>query len=357
MSDRRWMPILFTALLAASGCARSEPPAAAAVEALPAASAQAAGDAATVALASAAASTTLVAAEAAGFDPTSVPVTSTSLPPFPFFKTPDGLVSVYDDKDKDKHISYDGQYFIAGDQAVLVEGRIFRDKFNLQNDDRAYSELEFHKNYENVVTALGGRKINTAQYTPEVVAAVGGRDAVEKHHYGAVAVPDYRHDSYLIRTADKEYWIDISSGAIPLHGFVVVLEKQGMQQSVGLLDAAAMKQAIDAKGRVALYINFDVDKATLRADAQPVIDEIRKLLEADPALKLSIEGHTDNTGSAAHNQQLSTARARSVLGALVGLGIDPARLQSKGHGQDQPIADNASEDGRAKNRRVELVKL
>jgi outer membrane protein OmpA-like peptidoglycan-associated protein len=342
-----------------NGCARSEPPAAAAVDALPATSAQVAGAATTVALASEAASTTLAAAEAAaiagGFDPSSVPVSSASLPPFPFFKTPDGLVSVYDDKDK--HISYDGQYFIAGDKPVLVEGRIFRDKFNLQNDDRAYSELEFHKNYENIVTALGGRKINSAQYTREVVDAVGGRDAVEKHHYGAVAVPDYRHDSYLIRTADKEYWIDISSGAIPLHGYIVALEKQGMQQSVGLIDAAAMKQAIDDTGRVALYINFDVDKATLRADAQPLIDEIRKLLEADPALKLSIEGHTDNTGSAAHNQQLSAARARSVLGALVGLGIDPARLQSRGHGQDQPIADNASEDGRAKNRRVELIKL
>jgi outer membrane protein OmpA-like peptidoglycan-associated protein len=117
-----------------------------------------------------------------------------------------------------------------------------------------------------------------------------------------------------------------------------------------------MKKEIDARGRVALYINFDTDKATLRPDAQPVIEEINKLLSADPALKLSIEGHTDNTGAPAHNQQLSTARARSVLGALVGLGVDPARLQSKGFGQDKPLADNATEDGRAKNRRVELVK-
>ena len=88
-----------------------------------------------------------------------------------------------------------------------------------------------------------------------------------------------------------------------------------------------------------------------------MIAEIDKLLNADPALKLSIEGHTDNTGTPAHNQTLSTSRARSVLGALVGLGIDPARLQSKGFGQDKPLADNGSEDGRARNRRVELVKL
>jgi outer membrane protein OmpA-like peptidoglycan-associated protein len=118
-----------------------------------------------------------------------------------------------------------------------------------------------------------------------------------------------------------------------------------------------MKKELDAKGRVALYINFDVDKATLRADAQPIIEEINKLLVADGSLKLSIEGHTDATGSADHNRQLSGARARSVFGALAGLGVDPSRLASKGFGPDKPIADNSTDDGRAKNRRVELVKV
>jgi outer membrane protein OmpA-like peptidoglycan-associated protein len=103
-------------------------------------------------------------------------------------------------------------------------------------------------------------------------------------------------------------------------------------------------------------VNFDVDKATLRPDAQPVIDEIVALLGGDPALRLGIEGHTDSTGSAERNRELSAARARSVLGALVGAGIDPARLSSAGFGPDRPLADNGSEDGRAKNRRVELVK-
>jgi outer membrane protein OmpA-like peptidoglycan-associated protein len=293
-------------------------------------------------------------AVAGGFDPASVPVTSASLPPFPFFKVPEGLESTF--SDKERNIPYDGQYFLAGDKAVLVEGRIFHDRFALTREERPYTELEFHRNYENAIAALGGRKINTVQYTREVAEAAGGRDAIEKHDYGAVAVPDYRHDSYLLRTTDKEYWIDISSGAIPLHGYVVVLERKAMQQSVGFVDAAAMKQAIDKDGRVALHVNFDVDKATLRPDAQPVIDEIGKLLAADAALQLSIEGHTDDTGGAAHNQELSAARARSVLGALVGLGVDPARLQSKGHGQDKPVADNATEAGRAENRRVELVR-
>ncbi|RFP61844.1 OmpA family protein [Luteimonas weifangensis] len=310
--------------------------------------------AADAAMAAAAVAADAAAAAPAAFDPASVPVTSVGLPPFPFFKAPDGLQSSY--REPQRGIAHDGQYFLAGDKAVLVEGRIFRDRFALTRAARPYSELEFHRNYENAIAALGGRRIDAVQYTREVVAAAGGRGAIDKHQHGAAAVPGYRHDSYLLRTPDKEYWIDVSTGAIPLHGYVVVLERQAMAQSLGFLDAAAMRQAIDQDGRVALHINFDTDKATLRPDAQPTIAEIGKLLADDPALQLSIEGHTDATGEAAHNQALSTARARSVLGALVGLGVDPARLQSRGYGQERPVADNASEAGRAANRRVELVR-
>lgn len=291
----------------------------------------------------------------ADFDPASVPDSTASLPPFPFFKSPDGLDSTFDEKDK--LVNFDRHFFIAGDKAVAVEGRIFHDRFNLDGGARKYSDIEFRRNYENAIQALGGRKINTSQYTYAVMDAAGGRDALEKTNYAGPMNPDAPHDIYLIRQGGKEWWIDVSTGAFPLHGYVVVLEREGMKQSLGFLDAAAMKQAIDKDGRVALYINFDVDKATLRPDAQPILAEIDKLLQADPALKLSIEGHTDNTGAPDHNQTLSAARARSVLGALVGLGVDPARLQSRGFGQDKPLADNTSEDGRAKNRRVELVKI
>jgi OmpA-OmpF porin, OOP family len=292
------------------------------------------------------------------FDPSSVPVSTAALPPFPFFKDPEGLEN--DLKGTDALKPFDRHGFIAGGSFVTQEGRIALFQYNLDNppSGRRYSQLEFLRNYENAIGALGGRKISTAQFTPEFVTASGGREQIEK--YWAAASPpviEAEHATYLIRTADKEYWIHVSAGGIiPLMGFVTVLEKQAMQSSLGFLDAAAMKKELDAKGRVALYINFDTDKATLRPDAQPIIDEINKLLTADASLKLSIEGHTDVTGGADHNRQLSTARARAVFGALVGLGVDPARLASKGFGPDKPIADNATDDGRAKNRRVELVK-
>jgi OOP family OmpA-OmpF porin len=332
--------------LAACDRGGKEPPAVAPTEPAPAAE---------VAPAAPAASVEATPPAAAEFDPASVPESTATLPPFPFFSIPEGLQSTFDEKDK--NVPFDRHFFIAGSKAVAVEGKIFHDRFNLTIGPRTYSDLEFRRNYENAIAALGGRKINDTQYSLDVIKAAGGRDVLEKNNHAAGMNPDYPHDIYLIRQAGKEYWIDVSTGSFPLHGFVVVLEREGMKQSLGFLDASAMKKAIDADGRVALYINFDVDKAILRADAQPVIAEIGKLLSADPALKLSIQGHTDNTGTPAHNQELSTARARSVLGALVGLGIDSSRLQSKGFGQDKPLADNGSEDSRARNRRVELVKL
>src|SRR3546814_7463416 len=145
------------------------------------------------------------------------------------------------------------------------------------SSDVCSSDLEFHRNYENAVKELGGVKVNQAQYTPDVAAAAGGRAAIEKHMHGAVAIPDYRHDSYLIRAPGHEYWIDVSTGSIPLHGYVVVVEREAMTQSLGFLDAAAKKQAIDRAGRVALRGNFDIDKANKRTDAKPVIDVVHGL--------------------------------------------------------------------------------
>ena len=107
---------------------------------------------------------------------------------------------------------------------------------------------------------------------------------------------------------------------------------------------------------MALYLNFDSDKATLRPDAQPTLAEVQKLLTDSPDLRLAVQGHTDNTSTPAHNQQLSEARAQAVVAALTAQGIAASRLQAAGFGQTQPRADNATEAGRAQNRRVELVK-
>lgn len=292
-----------------------------------------------------------------GFSVDKVPVSTAVLPPFPFFTIPEGLLGNV--KDSDNTLDFDRHFFLAGKKMILVEGRLYYNNMSLISPDKAkkYSTTEFHRNYENAVLALGGVKISETQFTRAIVDEVGGLFEVNKHWRSVPPTSGYENHTYLIRSVDKEYWIQVGTATSGRKGHVVVLEKAAMTQSLGFIDANAMKKALDADGRIALYINFDTDASTLRPDSQPAIAEIKSLLDSNVELKVSIEGHTDNTGSAERNRQLSIERARSVLGALVGLGVDPSRLSFKGFGSDQPLADNADEAGRAKNRRVELVKI
>jgi len=135
----------------------------------------------------------------------------------------------------------------------------------------------------------------------------------------------------------------------------IVTEKQ-MQQEVAA-DASSLGDEINKSGHVAVYgIQFDTGKATIQPDSEKILGEIVKLLQDNADLKLRVEGHTDNQGSAAANQTLSERRAQAVVTWVVGHGISAGRLTAKGLGQTQPVGDNSSEEGRAKNRRVELVK-
>jgi outer membrane protein OmpA-like peptidoglycan-associated protein len=120
--------------------------------------------------------------------------------------------------------------------------------------------------------------------------------------------------------------------------------------------AESMKTELEASGRVTLYINFDFNKATIKPDGKPIIAQVIKLMKDNADLKLSINGYTDNVGTHDYNVKLSQARAAAVVAALVGAGISADRLSSVGFGDGGAIADNKTPEGRAKNRRVELVK-
>jgi outer membrane protein OmpA-like peptidoglycan-associated protein len=111
-------------------------------------------------------------------------------------------------------------------------------------------------------------------------------------------------------------------------------------------------------GKIITYgITFDIGKSTIKPESMGEINRIAKLMTDNPTLKFSVEGHTDNTGSAATNQTLSDARSAAVVAKLVEMGVAKDRLTSAGKGQNSPIADNSTDEGRAKNRRVELVKI
>jgi OmpA-OmpF porin, OOP family len=140
---------------------------------------------------------------------------------------------------------------------------------------------------------------------------------------------------------------------------VHVLEPKGREQKMVVVKADEMARTIESTGRIALYgIFFDTDKTDLKAESTPTLAEIAQMMKGNPKLAILVVGHTDNQGAYEYNIDLSRRRADSVVKALAANhGIDAKRMRGAGVGMLAPAASNSTEEGRAKNRRVEIVKL
>lgn len=138
---------------------------------------------------------------------------------------------------------------------------------------------------------------------------------------------------------------------------VDIITVQPMTQNMVTVSADEMAKAIDTSGRIALYgILFDTNKAEIKPESRPALEEIAKLLQKETAMKLHVVGHTDNVGGFDSNLGLSKRRAEAVVAALSkDFGIAADRLTANGVAYLAPVAVNTTEEGRAKNRRVELV--
>ena len=104
-------------------------------------------------------------------------------------------------------------------------------------------------------------------------------------------------------------------------------------------------------------INFETGSSTISSKSYIILDEVFESLKAYPEVKIEIQGYTDNTGRRATNMRLSQERAESVMNYFIGKGISPARMRAVGYGPDNPIASNATREGRAENRRIELIRI
>jgi outer membrane protein OmpA-like peptidoglycan-associated protein len=137
---------------------------------------------------------------------------------------------------------------------------------------------------------------------------------------------------------------------------VCLVERQEMQQDV-VANADALASGLARSGHVEVTgIYFDFAKADIKPESEPALGEMAKLLQSHPALRVWVVGHTDNVGSVESNVALSEARAVSVVRYLTQKsGVDARRLASRGVGPFSPVESNLSEEGRAHNRRVELV--
>jgi OOP family OmpA-OmpF porin len=162
--------------------------------------------------------------------------------------------------------------------------------------------------------------------------------------------------TFKIMKNASEVWIKIETGGDGNNDFyyLTILEIEPMKQEITSNDILT---ALNTDGHIALYINFETGKSDIKQESQKIIDQVVEMLRSNPTLRISTEGHTDNVGNSQSNQTLSENRAKAVTNVIISKGIDKTRLLSKGWGQTKPIEDNKTEDGKAKNRRVEIVKL
>lgn len=239
-------------------------------------------------------------------------------------RMPDFFISEY------KVTDFDNYKFIGADkQKVVVEGRKLFIEYKLKKDAVVPGELKIRRNIQEALTKIGGKVLFDDDFN--------------------------RTSTILLDKEGKQTWIEVRS--LDKMYRLTTIDKQAMQQEV-VATAEVMNKDIMASGHVSIYgIYFDTAKSEIKPESEAAIAEIAKLLQNNPALKVYVVGHTDNVGPFEANMKLSRDRAESVARELSGTyHVASDRLKPQGVASLAPVGSNDSEDGRQKNRRVELVK-
>lgn len=229
--------------------------------------------------------------------------------------------------------SYDVNEFAAFDPTVIDgkeahwEGKKYKISYSRKEGAMPVSTLQIVRNYEAAIAKIGGKRL-------------GG---------------DERRLAAEIRKGGAMTGVYLEAFNEGRNYDLVFIETQAMRQDV-TADAAVMGRELAAAGKTIIYgIYFDTGSAVIKPESEPAIAEMLKLLKASPNLKAFVVGHTDNVGTLEINLKLSADRADALVKALVGRGIGAMRLKAAGVGPYSPVAPNKDEQGRAQNRRVELV--
>jgi outer membrane protein OmpA-like peptidoglycan-associated protein len=230
-----------------------------------------------------------------------------------------------------KAAEYDSYPFFDKDKKrVSIEGRKWTIRYTLDKGATEPGELKIRRNYQDALRKIGGEVINDDNFN--------------------------RFTTIVVKRDGKESWIEVRCYSGSTYQLAIV-QKEIMEQAVEA-NAEAMGNDINATGHAAIYgIYFDTGKSEIKPESDAAIAEMARLLKGDAGLKLYVVGHTDNVGSLESNMKLSRDRAEAVTRALTTKhGIGAGRLSAHGVGSLAPVASNTSEAGRAKNRRVELVR-
>ncbi|MBK6900838.1 MAG: OmpA family protein [bacterium] len=217
---------------------------------------------------------------------------------------------------------------MAPREKLPVEGKYTFITYAIADRSQEPSPLAVVRNYESAIQKAGGTVLTSD--------------------------PKRRVNGKIVKDG-REIWVQVEKGNGTI--WLRIVEKVAMAQYI-VADAAALGSDLAAAGHAALYgIYFDTGASEVKPESEPALAEVAKLLGQDPGLTLLVVGHTDMVGQLDANLALSRARAEAVVQALVSRhGIAAARLAGHGAGPLAPVAANDTEEGRARNRRVELVK-
>jgi outer membrane protein OmpA-like peptidoglycan-associated protein len=213
-------------------------------------------------------------------------------------------------------------------EAVHVKGHRFVIRYGLGPVGASRSLLQTQQYYEKLATDGG--------FTVEKNGAVG--DVTE---------------TFRLKKPDREVWVYLEPG-MSMNVLTIVESVEGVVLPPTPTEDP-LYTSLSKDGHVALALSFLPGKPDIVADSLPLLDRVVKILQVHPDLQLTIEGHTDNTDDPRGDQLLSAQRARAVRAMLIADGVDKNRLAAVGLGGTQPVADDTTAEGRAKNRRIELV--
>ena len=284
-----------------------------------------------------------------------VALTNEDLGEFPYFTVPKGYK--YGNGARTFDV-YELQFYI-NNHFQKFEGKVFKTNMKMTRDENGdsqrWNEIGFKKAYHEYILAKGVLLFEGV--VPKKDFKKLGEQNNQyplRHVIAGSEVYQTPIRIYAIKTANEK--ILVQTWANSAGGQMGVLRMEDFKQTITKITANKIKKALDEKGFISLYINFEFAKSRIKPDSYAIIDEIKILLEQHKELDISIEGHTDNVGEPDFNLKLSQRRAEAVSIALIDEGISESRLQSKGHGETKPIETNKTEEGRAKNRRVEIRK-
>jgi len=231
-------------------------------------------------------------------------------------------------------------------KSVDVEGPVQWLSYNLKDGATPPSGLQIMRNFENAAKKGGG---TVEGQWPGWCKAMYDGEGMPRMGNGCTS---YALTLKFVR-GGQETWVFLQATEREGAYLLTISDREAMKQDISVNELAD-KLAKD--GFVTLYVNFDTGKATIKPDSAQTLDDAAAALKVAATLRVEVAGHTDNVGTPEANQRLSQGRAQAVMAALVERGIKADRMTAKGYGQTTPIADNRTEEGRARNRRVELVK-